>query len=119
MLTLATISAFRDLVKDADAPAVAYASCCGKPRAEAEMLRVVRPHLGELLDLAYAILKIKTIDDEETDNGIFWLRVEMVLDGLDRAQPPARTDLAATLPHLDAGELAQPRQLLGHGRRTP
>ena len=72
-----------------------------------------------LLDADEALLQIKDIKDEETDNDVFSLRVETVLDGLDRSQPPARTDYAATLPHLDAGELADAGKLVGHGRRTP
>ena len=49
--------------------------------------------------------------------GDFSKRVVAVLMELDRAQPPTRTDYAATLPHLDAGELADAGKLVGHGRR--
>ena len=71
-----------------------------------------------LLAAAEALLKIKAIDDEENDLGDFSKRVVAVLMELDRAQPPTRTDYAATLPHLDAGELADAGKLVGHGRRT-
>jgi hypothetical protein len=114
MLTLADLTELRKLKRGW----VTADLCEMQPRRnayESELRRLA----ACLLDAAEALLQIKDIKDEETDNDVFSLRVETVLDGLDRSQPPARTDYAATLPHLDAGELADAGKLVGHGRRTP
>ena len=92
--------------------------CVPSHRAREAFESRLRAHASDLLAEAEAILKIKTVLGRLTPGALAW-RIADILSDLDRAPPPARTDYAATLPHLDAGELAQSRQLLGHGRRTP
>jgi hypothetical protein len=85
MLTLADISQFRDLLKTADYSGP-RASACGKPRAEAALVKAIRPHLAEMLSAAEALVKIKDIAGvdnptrEEDMHRDFARRVCAVLD---------------------------------------
>ena len=83
MLTLADISQFRELLKSADY-AGPRASACGKPRAEAALVKAIRPHLAEMLAAAEALSKIKAIDADCTCYADFSKQVVAVLVELER-----------------------------------
>ena len=86
MLSIAEIDQLRALLSEADAPVDAFASCCGKPRAEKALTAAIRPHYAELLAAAEAIAKIKPIARDETDLGDFSRRVGVVLAELERGR---------------------------------